>query len=216
MSRGPVPDEPSRGKGLGRSRFRLPARFLFALGTILALCALGWWISGLVLHPGKGGADPLADPLARVITAATLSESPQPKPQPTQPPTQPAGDLRFKSGQELYVHFALDRSCTLFAATLEAQLALIEESRAASPAEAGSNTLGPFALDNNTGRETFIILAALKPLTAVDFRRILGRAADSARAIEPVHAKKLEAILAAIRAHEGLAVQAVTFEHLER
>ena len=82
----------------------------------------------------------------------------------------------------------------------------------------GENVLGPFALDDTPGQETFLLLASGSPRTLDEFRRAVAEAADRSRGPLPPagHGAQLEAVLARLRGNGGLTVEAASFEHLAR
>ena len=175
-------------------------RFFFLLSLVAGLLVFGW----LLLKAREPNAGELAASPSLLQDVRISSSS--------EPGVAASFPARFRAGEKIYVHFALQKRCSLFVGALGLSLAPSSLSSAAIERPAGPQTLGPFDVEAGTGREAMIVLASEKPRTTADFERFLGRAGDAVRGVDSELGAKLAGILAALRAHEGLSAEAVQLD----
>jgi len=197
----PTPAGPSGAKG------RM-LRFFTMVALVASLLAVGcYWI---LRDRGRGAPEPEKRPpapVASLLRALRLSAS-------SKPAVPSPSPVRFRSGEEIYAHFELEKPCVLFAGLLDSRLGLSALTPDRTAGAAGANVLGPLEVEDTAGREAVLVLASETPRTKDDFLRILGRASDSVRGVEQWFEAKLPAILTALRAHEGLHAEALEYEHV--
>ncbi len=182
-------------------------RSLVLAAATLALAA-GVWIAFKLVRD-DGGARQGQGPLLADLTISSRES-------PVRGPAEEPAEAGFRSGERIYLHFRTDRSGWAFVAMLDAAGTLVPVSSAVRGVVEGSNRLGPFRLDDNAGKESYVVLVSGAEHRREDFERILVEAARLLAESSAPHAEKMAAALAFLRERQGMDARAVTFEHLPR
>jgi hypothetical protein len=181
-----------------------PWRRVLALAALVILVAGGWllvrtlWPPG---GPGRGGAL-----VAQAVRSVLLSPSPEPL-------RAGSSQTEFRSDEEVYVHAVFGEHGTAFVAFLGANGVLSGAGEPAAQVAAGTHSFGPFELDADVGRESFVVLWSPKPLGYGDFEAIVAEVAAATKGRRPEHTERIQAVVAAFRAR-GVDGLAVSFEHV--
>ncbi len=125
-------------------------------------------------------------------------------------------EREFRSGDLVYLHLTLDRPGIAFVAMLDSHLQFVPLSSEARVVGEGPNILGPFRLDDQSGKEAFVILTSASPRGAEEFRKVIVSAVPLNGAGSPTHEEKLELLLKALSRLKGFSAGKATFEHLPR
>lgn len=123
----------------------------------------------------------------------------------------------FRSGDDVYLHFHADRDGSAYVAMLTSALEFVPVGSEVQDLPTGTNSLGPFRLDDETGREAFIVLVGRADRSLEDYSELVSQAAAS---IETGSGEGFDARLSALRTaledRDGLHVAVIPFEHLPR
>jgi len=123
---------------------------------------------------------------------------------------------RFRSGDEVYLHFSADKEGTAFVAMLDSRMRL-RPIRGAGPmpVRRGHNIVErPVRLDDETGTESFVILMTTEPASSEGFE---GAVADAAATMDlSSHNGALQSALIHLKSKGRFSVASVTFLHEPR
>jgi hypothetical protein len=174
-----------------RPRFRWPRTLLATAATVVLLAGVGWWaLGGRASPPGLS-----AMRLSRTQGVLRGDEAPV-----------------FHSGDRIWLHVDAAAPGQAFIALLDEHDQLVAVSDEPIALREGANVIGPFALDDQVGTASMLIVAGSAARTRSWFTGAMQRARRAAAGASD-HASRLAAINASLRAEKGVAVSAVTYQH---
>ncbi len=165
---------------------------LAAAAAIVLVLGVGWWLVA-------GGSD------APVIRAAQLTTAPG--------LLRGAEATEFHSGERIWLHFETNKDGAAFVALLDALGRLVSVTADSTvPVQSGSNTIGPFTLDDETGTESIIlVVTAVRDHTP---QMLFQRLQDADAGADRKRSARLQAMIDVPATNDDLSVTTLTYRHL--
>ncbi|MEW6747595.1 MAG: hypothetical protein AB1486_33100 [Planctomycetota bacterium] len=187
--------------GVSRNRLKPGRRLMLAAASLAAILGI-WWFSR---STGEDGGQ--LSPQQPLLSNAHLSVFPG--------RVRDATETSFRSGEAIYLHFDITRETTVFVGLLDSSGSFVAVSSDAQVLGPGSNRLGCFVLDDNPGREAFVIMASEDPRGREFFERLVSRLnALVSEADETSFEEKLKLIAGGIDRHRGVSAEILRFDHV--